>query len=187
MTQDREFRTFVELGRRDALAHPLVDQLRFTRAELMRSLDGVTEDEAAQRFLPMNCLSWMLGHLADQEQRYWLVLQGAEPVAPELNALVGHGKPASTPSLKEMREAWRIVTAAVDPFLDRLTTDDLLALPPRMSPRMNETNGTLILRVTYHYWFHIGESQAVRQLLGHAKLPQFVGDLGGRAPYRPES
>lgn len=169
------------------MAHPLVDQLRFTRSELMRSLDGVTEEEAATRFPPMNCLSWMLGHLADQEQRYWLTLQGEAAVAPELNELVGNGKPASTPSLKEMREAWQAVTAAVDPFLDRLTETDLLALPPRMSPAFNESNGTLMQRVVYHYWFHIGESQAVRQLLGHANLPQFVGGLGKQAPYRPEN
>jgi uncharacterized damage-inducible protein DinB len=169
------------------LAHPLVDQLRFTRSELMRSLDGVTEEEAATRFPPMNCLSWMLGHLADQEQRYWLALQGDATVAPRLNALVGHGKPASTPSLKEMREAWKTVIAAVDPFLDRLTVADLLALPPRMSAAFSESNGTLMQRVIYHYWFHIGESQAVRQLLGHVDLPQFVGDLGRQSPYRPEN
>ena len=169
------------------MAHPLVDQLRFTRSELMRSLDGVTEDEARQRFGSMNCLSWMVGHLADQEQRYWLTLQGDAPAVPELNELVGHGKPASTPSLAAMRDAWETITAAVDPFLDRLTAEDLLALPPRMSPAFNESNGTLIRRVTYHYWFHIGESQAVRQLLGHADLPQFVGDLGKAAPYRPEN
>jgi uncharacterized damage-inducible protein DinB len=168
------------------LAHPLVDQLRFTRAELLRSIDGVTDDEGARRFQPMNCISWMVGHLADQEQRYWLVLQGKEPVAPELNALVGHGKPASTPMLSKMTEAWRMVTAAVDPFLDDLTETELLAPPPGMSASFNESNGTLIRRVTYHYWFHIGESQAVRQLLGHTTLPQFVGDLGRQAPYRPE-
>jgi len=29
----------------------------------------------------------------------------------------------------------------------------------------------------YHYWFHIGEAHAVRQMLGHVNLPDFVGDL----------
>lgn len=169
------------------MAHPLVDQLRFTRSELLRSIDGVTDDEGARRFASMNSIGWMVGHLADQEQRYWLTLQGKEPVAPELNALVGHGKPASTPPLSEMRAAWRMVTSATDPFLDGLTEPELLALPPGMSSSFNESNGTLIRRVTYHYWFHIGESQAVRQLLGHTGLPQFVGDLGKSAPYRSEN
>ncbi len=39
--------------------------------------------------------------------------------------------------------------------------------------------------MTYHYWFHLGESQAVRQLLGHRNLPQFVGDIN-QASYVPE-
>jgi hypothetical protein len=38
-----------------------------------------------------------------------------------------------------------------------------------------------------HYWFHTGESQAVRQLLGHLNLSDFVGDIGREAPYRPET
>ena len=29
----------------------------------------------------------------------------------------------------------------------------------------------------YHYWFHIGEAHAVRQMLGHVDLPDFVGDM----------
>jgi len=37
-----------------------------------------------------------------------------------------------------------------------------------------------------HYWYHLGESQAIRQLLGHTDLPQFVGDIRGGGPYRPE-
>ena len=52
--------------------HPLVDQLRFTRAEFMRAIKGVPAADAMKRLLPMNCLSWNVGHLAWQEQRYFL-------------------------------------------------------------------------------------------------------------------
>lgn len=40
-----------------------------------------------------------------------------------------------------------------------------------------EDIGTTLLRNIFHYWFHIGEAHAVRQMLGHADLPQFVGDM----------
>jgi hypothetical protein len=40
-----------------------------------------------------------------------------------------------------------------------------------------ENIGLTLLRNIYHYWFHLGEAHAVRQLLGHSDLPQFVGDL----------
>ncbi|MCC6805621.1 MAG: hypothetical protein IT319_22255, partial [Anaerolineae bacterium] len=51
---------------------------------------------------------------------------------------------------------------------------------------LDESIGTMLRRVTYHYWFHIGESQAIRQLLGHTNLGVFVGGIGDEAPYRPE-
>jgi hypothetical protein len=41
----------------------------------------------------------------------------------------------------------------------------------------------MLRRVTYHYWYHTGESQAIRQLLGHKNLPEFVGAIHDQAPY----
>jgi uncharacterized damage-inducible protein DinB len=48
------------------------------------------------------------------------------------------------------------------------------------------SNGSLLLRVIYHYWYHIGEIMAIRQQLGHQNLPDFVGTLDDEAPYRAE-
>jgi hypothetical protein len=45
--------------------------------------------------------------------------------------------------------------------------------------------GSLMLRTTYHYWYHTGENAAIRQSLGHTGLPDFVGDIDTEAPYRP--
>jgi hypothetical protein len=41
------------------------------------------------------------------------------------------------------------------------------------------------MRNIYHYWYHTGEAAAVRQMLGHSDLPQFVGDIN-QVAYRPE-
>ena len=54
-------------------------------------------------------------------------------------------------------------------------------------PVSPESIGTMLLRMIGHYWFHTGEAQAVRQLLGHRNLPDFVGDIGQKAPYRSEA
>jgi hypothetical protein len=166
------------------MTHLIADQLVFARTELIRSLDGVTDAESQQRLMPMNSIGWIVGHLADQEQRYFLERQG-QPLAVEgLNDLVGFGKPASTPPLSEMWAAWRAITGQTAPVIAAMTEADLLALPP-LDPGQGETNGTLILRVTWHYWFHLGEGQAIRQLLGHTGLPQFVGGFTEAARYRP--
>ncbi|HEU4919774.1 MAG TPA: DinB family protein [Candidatus Limnocylindrales bacterium] len=166
------------------MPHPLVDQLRFSRSEWTRALRGISEEDGLRRLEPMNSIGWIVGHLAWQEQRYWLTrAQGTTPI-PILNATVASGGPATTPALGEMLEAWRSVTEAADPWLDTLTTRDLESEVPGTGPARRI--GDLVQRVTYHYWFHIGEILAIRQMLGHRRLPQFVGDIDGRAPYRPE-
>ncbi len=94
--------------------------------------------------------------------------------------------PMTTPSLAEMLEAWHAVTKAADPFLDTLTTELLqkdLLIDGQPSGR---TIGSMLRRVTYHYWYHMGEIQAIRQMLDQRDLPQYVGDIDTQAPYRPE-
>jgi hypothetical protein len=168
------------------MSHPLTDQLRFARSEFVRSLDGVTGEEATRQFGPMNSISWIIGHLADQEQRYWFERRGEPILVPGLNDRVGYGKPASTPPLDEMWSAWRTIAAASDPFLDTLTTTDLQTFYSATGVPFADSVGTMITRMIDHYWFHNGEAQAIRQLLGHTNLPQFVGNIGQEAPYRPE-
>jgi hypothetical protein len=162
--------------------HPLVVQLRFTRREWLRGLKTVTGGDAARRISRINPIAWMIGHLAWQEQLYWLErAQGLAPV-PEVKRF-GYGKPLSVPSLDEAWTWWQAVTTAADPYLDSLTGAALTKAWKR--ERSGETPGTKLLRTTYHYWFHLGESQAVRQMLGAAKLPDFVGSFR-TSEYRPE-
>lgn len=167
------------------MTHFLVDQLRFARSEFVRCLEGVSEEDALRRLEPMNCISWIVGHLTNQEHRYWVVLGQGQNLAPGLNDLVGYGKPASTPPLGEMWDTWRTVTAAADAYLDTLTPELLLTHFEREGKPVAESVGTMLMRNLYHYWFHAGEGHAVRQMLGHTDLPQFVGDMA-QALYRPE-
>ena len=168
------------------MPHPLIMQLRFTRREFQRGLEGLSETDARRRVLPMNCISWNVGHLAWQEQRYWLTrLQGQIPV-PHLNDLVGYGQPACTPSLAEMWDAWQTITRLADPILDALTTQHLLEVHYLEDQQTDFTAGNLLQRVIYHYWYHTGENAAIRQVLGHTDLPEFVGNIDDEAPYQPE-
>lgn len=169
------------------MSHPLVSQLRFTRSELKRALAGLTDDDARRRLLPMNCISWNIGHLAWQEQRYWLTRAQGQILLPHLNELFAFGAPASTPPLEEMWQAWETIIQAADPWLEAVTTEKLqehVILDGQVSPFIF---GSLLQRVLYHYWYHIGESMAIRQMLEHANLPEFVGNIDQEAPYTPES
>jgi hypothetical protein len=164
------------------VSNPLVDQLRFTRSEWQRALRGIPEADGLKRLEPMNSIGWIVGHLAWQEQRYWLTrVRDVTPV-PILNETVASGGPATTPPLGEMLAAWRTVTAAVDPYLDALAEEDLAR--DLVGPGPRRLVGDAIHRVIYHYWFHTGEILAIRQILGHPRLPEYVGDIEKRAPYR---
>jgi len=165
--------------------HLLVAQLRFARSEFARGLEGVSDEDARRRLMPMNCISWMVGHLANQEHRYWVVLAQKKDIAPGLVDRVGYGKPASTPPLEEMWSIWKQVTAAADVFLDTLTPENMQLFMERNGKPVDESTGTLLMRNIYHYWYHTGEAAAVRQMLGHTDLPEFVGEIN-QAPYRPE-
>jgi hypothetical protein len=179
------------------MTHPLVTQLRFARSEFARCLEGVSDDDARERILPMNCISWMVGHLAAQEQDYFIFFPKGTVPHPQLNQVYGFGHPATTPLLSEMWPIWKDITAAADPFLDSLTgeqlhqhleqstsaLEDAMFAPPsaemleQKTVRSWESIGTRILRTTYHYFFHTGEAHAVRQQLGHPDLPYFVGAM----------
>ena len=89
----------------DPAVHPLVEQLRFTRAEFRRGLRGVPAADALRRIEPMNSIGWIVAHMAWHEQRYWLTRgQGLTP-RPELLEIAAYGGPATTPPLSRMLAA----------------------------------------------------------------------------------
>jgi hypothetical protein len=111
------------------MQHPLVSQLRFTRSEFMRAVKGVNDEDARKRILPMNCISWNVGHLAWQEQRYFLGFGQGKILFPQIERDFAYGAPASIPPLKDALSAWKEITAAADPWLDLLTTAKLQKHP----------------------------------------------------------
>lgn len=169
------------------MTHPLVDQIRFTRNEWLHGLEGAIEEDGARHFGQMNCISWIVGHLAWHEQRTFLQRPQNIILFPKLNEVFAVGAPMSTPSLKEMLETWRAVTKAADPYLDSLTTETLLTELLLDGKAIGQTRGDAMRRITYHYWYHIGEIQAIRQMIGHKDLYQYVGNIENEASYRPES
>jgi uncharacterized damage-inducible protein DinB len=168
------------------MTHPLVDQFRFTRNEFLRGLKGVSPEEAARHFGQMNCISWTVGHLAWHEQRYWLQFAQGHIPFPRLNDLYAYGAPMSTPNLEEMLEIREKVASESDSFLDALTTETLQEPLLRDGKDVGQSKGSALRRITYHYWYHTGEIQAIRQMLNHTDLPEYVGDIETEAPYRPE-
>ncbi len=134
----------------------------------------------------MNCLAWNIGHLAWQEQRYFIRFGQGRIIRPDVDEEFANGAPGTTPVLADVLAAWREIVDAADPWLDGLTSAGLLEHVMSRGRPTARVHGNLLQRVIYHYWYHTGENQAIRQMLGHRRLPQFVGDIDGEAPYTPD-
>src|SRR5256885_13783519 len=100
--------------------------------------------------MPMNCISWNVGHLAWQEQRYFLTFAQDKVLLPKIQEDFRSGGPASTPSLAEMQTAWQTITRAADEWLDVVTTETLLQIYNHPSGKWSTSFGNLLQRVIYH-------------------------------------
>jgi hypothetical protein len=100
--------------------------------------------------------------------------------------MYAYGAPMSTPSLKDMLDLRQSVTKTTEPFLDQLSSGALQEDLLLNGKSVGQSLGSALRRLTYHYWYHIGEIQAIRQMLGHRNLPEYVGDIEKEAPYVPE-
>jgi hypothetical protein len=85
-----------------------------------------------------------------------------------------------------MQHAWQAVTRAADLWLETVTTAGLQQMFSSPAGDWTTSFGNLVQRVIYHYWYHTGENMAMRQMLGHRDLVDFVGNLDDEAPYRPD-
>jgi hypothetical protein len=168
------------------MAHPLVDQLRFTRSEFLRGLRGLDEADAQRRLEPMNCIAWNVGHLAWQEQQYFVTWPTGKRPFPDIDREFVSGGPPSTPRLERVLAAWTAISADADAWLEAATSEVLESHVVSRGRPIQRRYGDLLQRVIYHYWFHTGENAAIRQALGHERLPQFVGSIDRKAPYRPD-
>jgi hypothetical protein len=159
------------------MIHPLVTQLQFTRSEFARCFARTPPEDACRRVEPMNCLSWIVGHLASQEHMFWVQLAQGRNIAPDLRQRVGFGQPASTPPYDEMWRMWHEITKAADVYLNNLKPEDLNTHFIWEGKPLPEDVGKLLLRNIYHYWFHLGKAHSVRQMLGHKDLAVYVGNM----------
>ena len=131
------------------MSHPLVEQLRFARSEFVRGLENLDDEDARRRLQPMNCISWIVGHLAWQEQMYWLTRAQGQVLIPELNEMCANGAPQSTPKLDDMWQAWHTVTQAAEPYLTSQTLETLTTFMNINGKPARESVGTMMLRMTY--------------------------------------
>ncbi len=150
---------------------------RFALSEFQRGLEGLTEKEARTQVkkadgTKMNSISWIVGHIAG----HWLNRPNRlKQFAPESDDTK---PPPLSDVLKLLDEAneWteRWITSANDVLMS--------AIPSGAGPGA-ESKGTGLMRTILHTWFHLGEINAIRQMLGHPEIA-FVGTMAGTVEWR---
>ncbi len=150
---------------------------RFALSEFERGLDGLTDEEARTRLTKadgtqMNAIAWTVGHISG----HWLNRPG------HLDRYDYESSDATPPSLDEALKLIREAKDATDRWLP--SADDALLSTKPGGPG-EESVGTGVMRAVLHTWFHTGEINAVRQMLGHPPI-DFVGEMLGNLEWRSE-
>ena len=142
-------------------------------------LNGLTEEDARRRIEPMNCISWIIAHVANQYRSFFVDWPAGRQPDPRY-AGYGFGTPATQPPLEEALALWRDACRDSEPWLHAADEAALRELPAA-STRLRENMGSLLVRCISHTWVHIGEISSIRQVLGH-RPPQFVDMHGWQYP-----
>jgi hypothetical protein len=141
----------------------LIELHYLTRREFERNLDGLTDEDARKRMGKMNCISWIIAHVACQMRAFYVDWPRGKELD-ERYKPYGYQAKATQPPLAEAMELWREACRDSDAWLQSATEESLLKTYPSI---VNENGGTLLARSNFHTWFHLGEINSIRQMLGH--------------------
>ncbi len=151
--------------------HTLAQLLKLTRKEFERNLVGLTDEDARKHVAPMNCISWIIAHVACQHRAFFVDWPAGRQTDSRYLPY-GYGAPPSQPSLEEAMTLWQDACKGADAWLEAATGESLQGICPN-SLAQGESWGTLLVRSIFHTWCHLGEISSIRQILGH-RPPQFV-------------
>ena len=165
------------------MTHKIVEHLWFAREKWLTGYETLSAKDAVSRHGDANSPSWMVGHLAYFEQLTWCKLAQGKTVTEQVKPY-GFGKPATTPPLEEVLPLWRQIMPVCDVYLSTLTEADMRTFLkwPNGKPFWDDI-GTTILRHTWHYWYHLGEMQALRSAMGHKNLGPYIGGISPFGQY----
>ena len=109
--------------------HLLVQMLYLSRKEFERNLEGLTDEDARKIIEPMNCISWIVAHVACQHQIFFVDWPQGKNIDPRYLPY-NYGAPPSEPPLDEAMTLWRDACRASEPWLQAATNESLQEICP---------------------------------------------------------
>ena len=129
----------------------------------------------------MNAISWIVGHV-NTPWLFGYALMTKKPMPALDRVYFGADADPTPPSLADVRDTLAEATALTHAWLANID-DALLSSKRDFGQASDENLGTQLMRAVLHTWFHTGEINAIRQMLGHAEIP-FVGEMLGKLEWR---
>lgn len=166
--------------------YPPVDMARFTFSEFERGFAGLTEEEATTRLekrdgTQMNAPTWTVKHISVPWLFVSMLATGAQ-MPDGMGSYFGPGADPTPPSVEDAFALLAQAKSTTEAWLPQ-ATDEMLSQKRAPGRNAQENTGTILLRAMLHTWFHTGEINATRQLLGHPEI-QFIGQLQGELEWR---
>ncbi|MBA30388.1 MAG: hypothetical protein CL905_00875 [Dehalococcoidia bacterium] len=142
----------------------IIDQYRITNNQVLNYIDDVTDEESKLIFEPLNCISWTLGHLARYNNLTFAARSRGVEIPNEFKDFE-NGAPHSQKDLSYVKGLWHKTLSDTEKFLDGLNENDLVKVLDNDSYNVDNL-GTVMTRMIFHSWNHLGEIASVRQLIG---------------------
>ena len=142
----------------------IIDQYKITNNQVLNYINDISDEESKAIFAPLNCISWTLGHLSRYNNLTFATRDKGEQI-PEKFRDFENGSPHSQKDLSYVKGLWEKTLNDTDKFLDNLKEEDLKRILNNDSYDVDNL-GTVMTRMIFHSWNHLGEIASVRQLLG---------------------
>ena len=142
----------------------IIDQYKITNNQVLNYINDISDEESKAIFTPLNCISWTLGHLSRYNNLTFAARLKGEQI-PEKFRDFENGSPHSQKDLSYVKGLWEQTLNDTDKFLDNIKEEDLNRVLNNDSYDVDNL-GTVMTRMIFHSWNHLGEIASVRQLLG---------------------
>jgi hypothetical protein len=159
----------------------------FALSEFERGLEGLTNEDAQIRIPKadgtyVNAITWTVRHVAIWWFNLGIYYEAARTGSPQRPLYTQFTEPdpptlaEALQYLKDARDVNPWMATRDYAFLDTLR-DGAGANPEHL--------GTYLMRAILHTWFHWGEINAIRQVLGHPEI-RFMGPMEGKLEWHPD-
>ena len=142
----------------------IIEQYKITNNQVLNYINDISDEESKAIFTPLNCISWTLGHLSRYNNLTFAARLKGEQI-PEKFRDFENGSPHSQKDLSYVKGLWQQTLNDTDKFLDNIKEEDLNRVLNNDSYDIDNL-GTVMTRMIFHSWNHLGEIASVRQLLG---------------------